>query len=620
LQLEGQVSLSDIDTVRIGEVIISIRKNNDERAGYKKATIDSASIRQFSLGTVAEVLSDNSSLSVKTYGIGGSVTPSFRGTGASNTRISWNGIPIDHPMLGQSDLSIIPAGMTDNINIYYGGASMALNNGGTGAIISLESVPIWKKRTHLVLNPGAGSFGKYSGLIGATTGNENFQSTTRAFFQTAENNFKFLNKYTGSEAFTETRKNSQMKQSAFMQELYFLTSGNILSARIWYTSADRNLPSSMLTQQSPGEHQSDESFRALINYSSDKSEFRYALSGAWVMNRLDYTNTTASIDSRNLANQVTLKAVLKKTINILDLNLSFNDVLSYVNTNNYEVDKKRNTSDIMISATIADAGRLSGSVLMREILDRNKFLLPDFSAGIQYRLFEARELFLTANFSRDSRIPTLNDLYWNPGGNQELRNEYSYILETGYKMKVEISSSFKVVHELTFFRNSIRDMIQWHPGDYSWWTAENIGNAMSSGMETSLQLSYKSGRTETSLNAAYSYTRAEYGQNEVYKHEQLIYIPVNQGSASMRFRYGRLYSSWRSGFTGMRYTTADNTRFLPGYILNNVSCGFLHKAGNIKLDLNLEIDNLFSVDYQTIAYYPMPGRSFFVKLLFESDK
>ena len=61
-------------------------------------------------------------------------------------RLTWNGININHPMLGQSDLSLIPAGLIDDIQIYYGGASMPLNSGGIGGIINLETKPVWKKR------------------------------------------------------------------------------------------------------------------------------------------------------------------------------------------------------------------------------------------------------------------------------------------------------------------------------------------------------------------------------------------------------------------------------------------------------------------------------------------
>ena len=52
-------------------------------------------------------------------------------------------------------------------------------------------------------------------------------------------------------------------------------------------------------------------------------------------------------------------------------------------------------------------------------------------------------------------------------------------------------------------------------------------------------------------------------------------------------------------------------------MLNNLITGFrLNLKGNT-LDLNFQIDNLFNINYQTIAYYPLPGRSYSLKLLIQ---
>jgi iron complex outermembrane receptor protein len=79
--------------------------------------------------------------------MGGTATPSLRGTGAGHTGLTWNGVNISHPMLGQSDLSLVPVGLIDDIQIFYGGASMPLSNGGIGGIINLETHPVWKKES-----------------------------------------------------------------------------------------------------------------------------------------------------------------------------------------------------------------------------------------------------------------------------------------------------------------------------------------------------------------------------------------------------------------------------------------------------------------------------------------
>ncbi len=65
--------------------------------------------------------------------------------------------------------------------------------------------------------------------------------------------------------------------------------------------------------------------------------------------------------------------------------------------------------------------RIGTTFLIREIIDGNSLLIPDFSAGFEYRIFAGEEHFLKTGLTRNSRIPSLNDRYWNPGGNPRLK-------------------------------------------------------------------------------------------------------------------------------------------------------------------------------------------------------
>jgi iron complex outermembrane receptor protein len=162
-------------------------------------------------------------------------------------------------------------------------------------------------------------------------------------------------------------------------------------------------------------------------------------------------------------------------------------------------------------------------------------------------------------------------------------------------------------------------MIQWHPGEFSYWTADNIKSVNSSGLESSFSLDYNFNKLITSFNAGYSYTKAttsgSHSSNESSIGKQLMYAPVNQANCSFRMNYRMFYTSWLITMTGRRYITVDNSGFLPGYMLNNIIAGIkLNLKGN-SLELNFHVDNLFNVNYQTIAYYPLPGRSYSLKLL-----
>jgi iron complex outermembrane receptor protein len=191
-------------------------------------------------------------------------------------------------------------------------------------------------------------------------------------------------------------------------------------------------------------------------------------------------------------------------------------------------------------------------------------------------------------------------------------------------MKQSIASSLTANYDLSVFRNSIKDMILWHPGEYSYWTADNIQSVNSMGVESSFMLDYKFNNITSRFKAGYSFTNATIAgsnvNNDVSTGKQLMYIPVNQANASLRLSYRSFYSFWIANLTGRRYITTDNSKYLPGYFLNNISTGIKLSLKGNSIDVNFSIDNLFDINYQSIAYYPLPGRSYFIKLLIQIVK
>lgn len=622
LPLQGQQSFEN-DTINIGEVIISSRKDNYESPGFKKSSIDTTFLKYSSHNSLADVLSQYSGIIIKSYGMGGSASPSFRGTGAGQTQLNWNGININHPMLGQSDLALIPAGLIDDVQIYYGGASMPVNSGGIGGIINLETRPVWKKETLFSFNPGIGSFGRYTGLVKLRSGNLKFQSVTKAFFQSSENDYMYLNTGISNEPVWQKRVNNQVTQNGFIQELYFRQAKSVASARVWYESMRRNLPSSMLNQQpNHNEMQSDESLRTLLNWDRFGGIYNYSVTGAWMMSRLNYTNTLASIDSRSFSETFVMKGDIERKIgDATNIKITLNDELNYINSNNYSENTTRNTASLTASAERNAGEKFGAMLLVREILDTRSFLAPDFSAGLQYRVIEDKEYYLKANISRNSKIPSMNDMFWVPGGNPDLKNEYAFIYELTGEISQQFALPLVLKFNLSVFRNSIKDLIQWHQGEYSYWTADNIKSVNSSGLESSFSLNYSALKFAAGLTANYSYTKATTAASDVPNDaaigKQLIYVPVNQANCAFTANYRIFYSSWTMIMTGKRYLTVDNSDFLPGYLLNNMVTGLKVKRKRNILDLNFRIDNIFDITYQTIAYYPLPGRSYSFQLLIQ---
>lgn len=617
--LQGQ-SLLTGDTIRIGEVVIRGKNNLPPAPGNKNLVIDSSIIKDYHQTSIADLISGNSQIFIKSYGPGGTATIAFRGTGASQTQVSWNNININHPMLGQSDLSLIPAGFIDDIQILYGSASLAVNSGGMGGTINLETRPVWLHETSVDLNTGAGSFGRFSGLAKIRTGNNRFQSSTRIMLQLSENNFRYLDNEAPSGPSWERRENAASGQKGFMQEFYLKRNKNVASAHIWYQAASRQIPVSILgNQANAGEKQVDESIRTLVKLKGVKNESEYDISFSAMYGNLDYTNNLASIYSRNRYSTYIVKSGYERPLGEKTvLSLALNEELNIVNSNNYNGRKTRNLASVSVSLKSSPLKRLETALLIRQLFFNDKLLVPDFNAGFDLYVYK-REYILKGNISRNSRIPTLNENFWVPGGNTGLKNEYATTWELSSVLNKHISDPLEIKTDMTLFFLSVRDMIQWQPGESSYWIPVNIQNVNSAGVESSVNLIYTAGSSSLRLNSCYSYTRSvESGSksgNYLSGH-QLIYIPEHKFNTGLRFQTGKIYSAWQINITGRRYISSDNSRYLPGFMLNDLMAGYRISSGSKSVDINVKIENILNTSYQAIAYYPMPGRSYFASLIF----
>jgi vitamin B12 transporter len=608
------------DTVRIKEVLIRRSRSVPGLPGYKRISVDSTLIKYYSLLPITETLDNSSQMFFKSYGAGAMASTSFRGAGAARTQVAWNGININDPMLGQADFSLFPSGMVDAIQVNYGAASMEKGFGGIGGMINLENKPVWSRHTLTDINGSSGSFETWSGLVKVQTGTDHFQSMTKAYFMSSANNFPFLNSDALPEPEIQKRKNGSGSQNGFMQELYFKKANNVISARAWYQSASRHLPGSTLYEvPDSAEHQFDESLRTQVSsdITGDRNDF--FINGAWLYSKMNYSFPKYYIDSRNHSNSLIIKAGITRRLNDFNiLKLVLDDEISSVKTVNYSEDASRNTGTLTLSAEHKVKNRFGMLLLLREILNDGKLLVPDFSAGFEYRLIADADHFLKLNVSRNSSVPTMNDLHWSPGGNPALRNEYSYSYELGYAVDQKILSVLTISSELTYFNNHIRDMIQWHPGDSYYWIADNIGSVNTSGFESSLSLKYGVNHFRMNLDAGYSFTRATENNSETEANngKQLIYIPVNRASGIVQLFYNNIYLTWLTNFTGRTWITEDNSAFLKEYTLNGVIAGYQLKPGKNLIDMNFRIDNIFDINHQAIAHYPLPGRSYSLTILF----
>jgi outer membrane receptor protein involved in Fe transport len=107
-------------------------------------------------------------------------------------------------------------------------------------------------------------------------------------------------------------------------------------------------------------------------------------------------------------------------------------------------------------------------------------------------------------------------------------------------------------------------------------------------------------------------------QSKNYRH-QIPYTPEHSGNLQLS-----LLAPWGTlGYlmqgVGERFSLPQNVKanLLEAYVEHSVSFGKAFRAGNGKVQLQLECRNITDVQYEVIQYYPMPGRSYRFTLKFD---
>lgn len=609
------------DTVRLQPVTINATPI-EKLSGYKTTVIDTLALRTLDYESFSELLAKHTPVFIKTYGQGHLATASFRGTAASHTKVLWNGVELNNPMLGQADFSQIPVAIAGSVSLAHGGAGISSGSGSLGGSINIENNPDWSNELQVSLKQTAASFGNYRTQADVKAGNEHVMSRTLFITHSAENNYSFKNIYKDREnPPVELRRNAGYDNHVVMQELYYRDKQqNSFAARVWGQKNFREIAPPLGVEHSRREEQQqNETIRAMAEWERKVDAYEITVKSAYSYDYLNYQNPVASINSDNYAYQFTQLGSMRTSISS---SLRFFTDISYVSTRvhsgNYSGARTRNDLTAFAGGHWSPGDDLNIRLMLRQkIIDGALVpLIP--SLGIDYRLPAHRNLLFKANVSRNYRMPSLNDLYWQPGGDPQLNPEKGFSWEAGLKYGSGNQKSWSGGAEMTYFLSHISNWISWQPDSVmSYWTPQNLSEVSSRGVEARYHLNVKAGGWKGGWEQSYTYTSAQNtgGSAATYSRgKQLIYIPKHTFQSSFNGAYRNFLIDIAHHYTGRRYTTSDNSSYMPAFSTVDLAFGKTLHFNTIEGTLLLKVNNITDTDYQVVAWYPMPGRNYQLSL------
>lgn len=612
------------DTLRINEVAIT--RQGGSKNLQKLEVIDSVTLAQNSYRNLGELLTDYSTIYLKNYGAGASSTISFRGTNASQTRVNWNGIPVNSPMMGLVDFSLIPVSGLDQVQIRHGGSSAEAGSGAIGGLISLETRPDFSPPMGVTLGQGVGSFGRYAGQLGISLGRKRWSSRTVLSYLGAKNDFEYINRAEFRSP-VQKQNNAEVLQYGFSQSFFYQPSvRSLLSLHMLYQWSDRNIGSPMFNRNNVST-QEDHALRNSLSY-------QYTIHAKWLLNtRLGYSREYIRFQNRIRSGPMLFVLLDAKSHSDMWVNTTsisyllrpqttlkagYEAMYEGATTEDYGGFKERNRGSLF--ANLQSRLNSFTHVVLNVRQEFANVPVPfAWQASSVFRLIRKPEISLKLSGGQDYHLPTLNDLFWKPGGNPELKpersigGEASLLAEHSYR-------GFQSYTELTGYHAVVYNWILWQPSaiESGNWSPQNLREVLNEGFEITQRFGYTHGRWKTGLKLLYAYTIARnqkaVAQNDESLGKQLIYVPFENARLSYDLSYGNLQFAYLLNYTGYRFTTSDNEQFQPGYSLHQVMAGYQWNYKKQALVTRFRVENLLDTSYETVPFRAMPGRSYLIDL------
>lgn len=567
---------------------------------------------------INQILSGTSGLFIKDYGgMGGLKLISIRGLSSSNTIILLDGIALNSSQSSSIDLSSLPVGIINNIEIVKSGSSFLYGGLGSSGVLNITSNQ--PEQNGIQANLGIGSFNEFQGGLSVNNSIGKLKFLIGAEFTGTDGRYPFHYSQFGYSTDT-MRLNADYRNI----NLYLLSTFNLLgwdvNNNIFGRFSDKGVPGAV-TQgfiESSDSRMNEKEFmwtcsakKMLIDLSLLSFNFNIKAGN------LNYTDSNSLMKLINgtstkfISNEYKFTTKYSKSIDDIDYNLLFDAGYSELSGNMLQ----KNTGSYVNRLSSSIAGNLIWNFISDSTLNSSVFTAVryDVNSKIRSALSPSFGLNLKLNripmtikgtISSNFRLPSFNEMYYLNYGNPDIKPEKSLSIDLGCDYLIQN----KFLISLTAFLSNINDYIQTVYSSEDKWTTKNVSNVKSKGLEFSMNYSI----FDNHLNLSYNHTleKVVYDDNSYLSGKILEYTPQEMINVKLYYSDDTYYSSISFEHNSFLYSLADNSfsSIIPSSNIFNFNCSIKFIFSGAKLKLRLDIMNLTDERYSIITNYPMPGR------------
>ena len=627
---------------------VDVVGENDATSAVPVQRIDREKMVRFGIHSLSDALRHFAGITVRDYGgAGGMKTVSVRGIGARHTAVVYDGIALSDCQTGEIDLSRYSLDQLDGLSLVIGDGDnifQPARNQAAAATLVMETevstlVPrssflaprssLHTPRSTLLVN--LGSFGLISPSIRLTRplSKKLSLSASGTFFH-ADNDYPFTLKNVTLMT-RERRTNSRMNAGrGELNLLWKIDAKNDFSAKFYYDNNHRRLPGIVHYYTNENHERLSEQmafgqlrFRSVFN---EKWAFQANAKYHWAHS--DYQNRTPGSGLGDACywqrEAYASAALLYAPTRWLSLDYSLDFIHNSLNStlSAYASHPHRTTflqslaakaqfqRLTVVARVLHSASKESTSEPEKSPIDPKKSSL-DPSLSLSYRLFPHENLYLRLMAKRIFRLPTFNELYFYHIGAADLRPERAAQLNLGLSWTSRKMGRCSASATTDFYVNRVTDKIVAVPFNMFVWRISNLNRATILGTDLTTQIACEIAHRHTlTFNGHYSLLRAMNGtvKEAPDYHNQLPYTPLHAFSATISWENPWANLAATTSGQSKRWTTVDHA---AGTRIDSFSVSDLSvwQTFQSKYTLRFTLQNLFDRQYDIVAHYPMPGRS-----------
>jgi len=546
--------------------------------------------------SLTSLLNYNSVIYFKENGLGMVSSPSFRGTTAQQTAVVWNGININSQLTGQTDFNTVGTKDFNSIAVRAGGGSVIYGSGAIGGTIHLNNELNFNQKLSNEIRVNYGSFNTFAGNYKLSVANEKVSFQASISRNSSDNDYDYVDS-------KSKNLNGQYHNTSFNTAFaYKIDTNNYLKLYSQFFDSERHF-SLIFPSETKTKYQ-DVNTRNLIEWDHFSGRFTSKVKAAALSEKYKYFGDVSS----DFYTYGEVQTFIGKYDLVYDAGngIKINTVLDYTQNkgNGSDISNEKRqigSGSLLFSHQVTSKLQYEASLKQEATNNYNSPLL--YSIGVNYEIADFYRLKL--NGSKNFRVPTFNDLYWQPGGNQDLKPESSYQAELGNDFHFK---DFTL--SLTGYYISIKDMLRWVPKG-SEWSPVNTNKVRTYGGEVLASYTKKLGQHQLALNGTYAYTISE----DMEMKKQLIYVPYHKSTAALAYNFKKFSAAYQFLFNGEVFTRSDNNSKynIDSYMVSNVSVDYDFGKNNTYM-LGFQVLNLWNEKYESVESRYLPGRNFNIYL------